>query len=110
MKPLKIVILSRNSSLYSTRRLKEAGEKRGHTVQVIDPLKCDLLIEKKKPQILYNGHLIEGVDAVIPRIGASVTFYGTAVLRQFEMMKVYTPTESQALLRSRVCKSLLEQA
>ena len=68
---------------------------------VLDHTKCDLLIEKKKPQVLYKGKPIEGVDAIIPRIGASVTFYGTAVVRQFEMMKVFTATESQALVRSR---------
>lgn len=98
---MKIVILSRNANLYSTRRLKEAGEKRGHEVQIINPLKCDLVIEKKKPQIFYNGSFLNGVDAVIPRIGASVTFYGTAVVRQFQMMKVFTTIESQALVRSR---------
>ncbi|WP_341226552.1 30S ribosomal protein S6--L-glutamate ligase [uncultured Arcticibacterium sp.] len=98
---MKIVILSRNANLYSTRRLKEAAEKRGHEVQIISPLKCDLVIEKKKPQIFYNGSFITGVDAIIPRIGASVTFYGTAVVRQFEMMKVFTTVESQALVRSR---------
>lgn len=113
MRPLKIAVLSRNPQLYSTSRLKEAGEKRGHTVLILDPLKCDLLIEKKKPQIFYNGQTIEGVDAVIPRIGASVTFYGTAVLRQFEMMKIYSPVESQALLRSRDklrCMQILSRA
>jgi ribosomal protein S6--L-glutamate ligase len=98
---MKIAILSRNPNLYSTKRLKEAGEKRGHEVVIINPLKCDLVIEKKKPQIFYNGAFITDVDAIIPRIGASVTFYGTAVVRQFEMMKVFTTVESQALVRSR---------
>ena len=98
---MKIVVLSRNAHLYSTSRLVEAGEKRGHEMLVLDHTKCDLLIEKKKPQVLYKGKPIEGVDAIIPRIGASVTFYGTAVVRQFEMMKVFTATESQALVRSR---------
>lgn len=98
---MKIVILSRNANLYSTKRLKEAAEKRGHEIQIISPLKCDLVIEKKKPQIFYNGGFITDVDAIIPRIGASVTFYGTAVVRQFEMMKVFTTVESQALVRSR---------
>ncbi|MGR3811328.1 30S ribosomal protein S6--L-glutamate ligase [Jiulongibacter sp. NS-SX5] len=98
---MKIAILSRNPSLYSTTRLKEAGEKRGHQMVVINPLKCDLVIEKKKPQIFYNGQPLTGIDAIIPRIGASVTFYGTAVVRQFEMMKVFTTVESQALVRSR---------
>lgn len=98
---MKIVVLSRNPHLYSTSRLVEAGEKRNHEMLVLDHTKCDLLIEKRKPQIFYKGNSIEGVDAVIPRIGASVTFYGTAVVRQFEMMKVFTATESQALVRSR---------
>lgn len=98
---MKIVILSRNSKLYSTKRIVEAGEKRGHEMLVLDHLKCDILIEKRNPQLYYFGELIQGVDAIIPRIGASVTFYGTAVVRQFEMMKVFTTTESQALVRSR---------
>jgi ribosomal protein S6--L-glutamate ligase len=101
MRSMKIVILSRNSKLYSTKRLVEAGEKRGHEIRVIDHSKCDIIIEKRKPQIFYNGESITGVDAVIPRIGASVTFYGSSVLRQFEMMKVFTAIESQALIRSR---------
>ncbi|MCB0793146.1 MAG: 30S ribosomal protein S6--L-glutamate ligase [Flavobacteriales bacterium] len=96
-----IAILSGNPKLYSTRRLVEACEERGHTARVINHVKCDILIEKKNPCVVYDGELIEGLDAVIPRIGASVTFYGTAVVRQFEMMKVFTTTESQALVRSR---------
>jgi len=98
---MKIVVLSRNSKLYSTKRLVEAGEKRGHEMVVLDHTKCDLIIEKKKPAIVYNHELITDVDAIIPRIGASVTFYGTAVVRQFEMMKVFSAVESQALVRSR---------
>lgn len=98
---MKIVILSRQPNLYSTRRLFEAGEKMGHEMRVVDHLKCNIELEKKKPKIYYGGHYIENVDAVIPRIGASVTFYGTAVVRQFEMMKVFTAVESQALIRSR---------
>jgi len=98
---MNIVILSRDPKLYSTRRLVEAGEKRGHTMRVLDHLKCNLVIEKKNPKIIYNGEEITGVNAVIPRIGASVTFYGTAVVRQFEMMGVFTAVESQALVRSR---------
>ncbi len=98
---MKIGILSRNSKLYSTRRLVEAGEKLGHEMHVIDHLKCDLVIEKKAPSIVYKGTRLEDFDAIIPRIGASVTFYGTAVVRQFEMMKVFTVVESQALVRSR---------
>ena len=98
---MNIKILSRNSNLYSTQRLVEAAKKRNHQVEVIDPLKCDLIIEKKNPSIYYRGRHIEDADAVIPRIGASVTFYGTAVVRQFEMMGVFSTTESQALVRSR---------
>ena len=98
---MKIAILSRNANLYSTSRLKEAAEKRGHEVYILDPLKCDIVIERKKPQILYRGEELPKFDAVIPRIGASVTFYGTAVLRQFEVMKVFSTAESQALMRSR---------
>lgn len=98
---MKIVILSQNSNLYSTKRLVEAGEKKGHEMLVVDHGKCDLVIEKKKPGLIYKGEEIKGVNGVIPRIGASITFYGTAVVRQFEMMKVFTAVESQALVRSR---------
>ncbi len=98
---MNIKILSRNSSLYSTRRLVEAAKKRDHQVEVIDPLKCDLIIEKRKPSIYYKGRVLEHTDAVIPRIGASVTFYGTAVVRQFEMNGVFSTTGSQSLMRSR---------
>ena len=98
---MNIVILSRNPRLYSTQRLVEAAVKRKHTVEVIDPLKCEIIIEKKNPAILYKGRVLNNVDAIIPRIGASVTFYGTAVVRQFEMMKVFSTVESQALVRSR---------
>ncbi len=98
---MKIVILSRNQNLYSTKRLVEAGVQREHEMLVVDHSKCDLIIEKKNPVIIYKGQKLENVDAVIPRIGASVTFFGTAVVRQFEMMKVFTAVESQALVRSR---------
>jgi ribosomal protein S6--L-glutamate ligase len=98
---MKIVVLSRNPKLYSTRRLVEAGEQKGHEMLVVDHAKCDLIIEKKNPQVVYNGQILENVDAIIPRIGASITFYGTAVVRQFEMMKVFTAVESVALGRSR---------
>ena len=87
---MKIAILSRNSSLYSTKRLKEAGVSRGHEVEIIDYLRCYMDITSHNPQVLYQGKLLEGVDAVVPRIGASHTFYGTAVVRQFEMMDVFT--------------------
>ena len=98
---MNIVVLSRDHSLYSTRRLIEAGESNGHSVRVIDHLKCNLVIERGHPKVIFRGEEIKDVDAVIPRIGASVTFYGTAVVRQFEMMKVFTAVESQALVRSR---------
>lgn len=98
---MKIVILSRQSKLYSTQRLIEAGQKLGHEMLVVDHLKCNIEIEKKSPKIFYQGAYLENVDAVIPRIGASVTFYGTAVVRQFEMMKIFSAVESQALVRSR---------
>ncbi|MBQ0740377.1 30S ribosomal protein S6--L-glutamate ligase, partial [Aquimarina celericrescens] len=75
--------------------------KRRHNVQVIDPLSCDIVIEKKKPEIYYRGKKLEHVVAVIPRIGCSITFYGTAVVRQFEMMNVFTTVQSQALVQSR---------
>ncbi|MDX8341516.1 30S ribosomal protein S6--L-glutamate ligase [Draconibacterium sp. IB214405] len=98
---MNIVVLSRNPKLYSTKRLVQAGEERGHNMLIVDHSKCDLVIEKKNPQIIYQGKKLENIDAVIPRIGASITFYGTAVVRQFEMMKVFTAIESIALGRSR---------
>lgn len=98
---MKIVILSRKGSLYSTRRLKEAGEERGHQMVVVDYLRSYMDITSHKPKVMYQGSPIEGVDAVIPRIAASYTFYGTAVVRQFEMMGVYSVNESQAISRSR---------
>jgi ribosomal protein S6--L-glutamate ligase len=98
---MKILILSRNSSLYSTRRLKEAGEARGHEMAVIDYLRCYMDITSHRPKVIYQGEPLTNVDAIIPRIGASRTFYGTAVVRQFEMMGVYTVNESQAISRSR---------
>ena len=98
---MKLAILSRGKTIYSTKRLVEAAEKRGHEVLQLDHMKCVLGIEKGRPHIYYGGKEITGVNAVIPRIGASVTFYGAAVLRQFEMMKIFTAVESQALVRSR---------
>lgn len=100
-KPLNIVILSRNRSLYSTGRLVESAELKGHNVTVLDHLKCDIVIEQDNPTIYYKAEKIENIDAVIPRIGASVTFYGASVVRQFEMMGVATAVESQAFVRSR---------
>jgi ribosomal protein S6--L-glutamate ligase len=98
---MKIVILSRNGNLYSTKRLVEAAKKRGHEVRVIDHLKCVLVIESGHPTVYYKGEKLSNVDAIIPRIGASVTMYGAAVVRQFEQMKVFSSVESQALVRSR---------
>ncbi|MBS0382601.1 MAG: 30S ribosomal protein S6--L-glutamate ligase [Proteobacteria bacterium] len=98
---MKIAILSRNSRLYSTAKLVAAGRARGHRVRVLDPLRCYMRIARDGFTVHYGGRVLSGVDAVIPRIGASVTFYGTAVLRQFEMMGVYTPNPSEAVLRAR---------
>ena len=98
---MKIVILSRNKKLYSTRRLVEAGQERGHEMRVVDHQRCYMNIASHKPAVHYRGEVLEDVDAVIPRIGASITFYGTAVLRQFEMMGVYPLNESVAISRSR---------
>lgn len=98
---MKIAILSRNSKLYSTRRLIEAARARGHSVRVLDPLRCYMRIAPGAFEIHYKGKELSDFDAVIPRIGLSVTFYGTAVLRQFEMMGVYTPNSSDAVLRAR---------
>jgi ribosomal protein S6--L-glutamate ligase len=98
---MNIAVLSRNSNLYSTKRLVEAARQRGHECRVLDHLRCDIIIEQNNPAIHYRGDLIKNLDAVIPRIGASVTFYGSAVVRQFEMMNVFTTTKSQAIVRSR---------
>ncbi len=98
---MKIAILSRNPRLYSTRRLVEAGREAGHIVRVLDPLRCYMRIANDGVQIHYRGKSVLKVDAVIPRIGASITKYGTAVLKQFELMGVYTPNESQAILTAR---------
>jgi ribosomal protein S6--L-glutamate ligase len=98
---MKLAILSRNSKLYSTRRLVEAARTRGHTVRVLDPLRCYMRIASDGFSMHYKGKPIAGYDAVIPRIGASITRYGTAVLRQFELMGSYTPNPSDAILRAR---------
>jgi ribosomal protein S6--L-glutamate ligase len=98
---LKIAILSRNARLYSTRRLVQAAAERGHQARVVDVLRCYMNITSHRPSIHYKGEELVGFDAVIPRIGASVTFYGTAVLRQFEMMGVYPLNESVAITRGR---------
>lgn len=98
---MKITILSRNADLYSTRRLVEAGQQRGHTVEVYNHLNCYVGLKQGQPTIHHKGKDITGVDAVIPRIGSSVTFYGTAIVRQFEMMKVFCANGSMAITRSR---------
>ena len=98
---MKIAILSRNPKLYSTKRLVEAATERGHQARVIDVLRCYMNITSHHPSIHFKGENLSDFDAVIPRIGASVTFYGTAVLRQFEMMGTYPLNESVALTRSR---------
>ena len=96
-----IAILSRNASLYSTRRLVEAAEERGHEVQVLDTLQCTIHLGASGPEVHLHGKKVEGIDAVIPRIGASVTFYGLAVVRQFEAMGVYCLNGSVGITRSR---------
>ena len=98
---MKIAILSRNASLYSTSALREAADKRGHEVKVVDYLRCYLNITSRRPTVQFQGRELEGFDAVIPRIGASHTFYGTAVVRQFELMGTFAANESQAITRSR---------
>lgn len=98
---MKIAILSRKKSLYSTHSLYEACVKRGHEVVVIDHTKCLLIMEKGKPKIYYKGESLEGIDAVIPRIGVSVTMFGTAVVRQFEMKKIVTSATASAIELSR---------
>ncbi|HEV7165013.1 MAG TPA: 30S ribosomal protein S6--L-glutamate ligase [Gammaproteobacteria bacterium] len=98
---MKIAILSRNTRLYSTKRLVEAGIKRKHDVYVIDPLRCYMNIAADNPEIHFKGRKLDGFDAIIPRIGASVTFYATAILRQFEMTGVFTLNDSDAILRAR---------
>jgi len=101
MTTMKIAVLSRNRSLYSTQRLIEAARARGHDVRVLDVLRCYMNITSMRPEIHYKGEILEHFDAVIPRIGASVTFYGCAVLRQFEMLGVYPLNESVAITRAR---------
>jgi ribosomal protein S6--L-glutamate ligase len=98
---MKIALLSRNPKLYSTRRLVEAAEARGHSIRVLDVLRCYMNITAFRPSIHYGGGVLEDFDSVIPRIGASVTFYGCAVLRQFEMLGVFPLNESVAITRSR---------
>jgi ribosomal protein S6--L-glutamate ligase len=98
---MKIGVLSRNPRLYSTKRLVEAAKERGHEIQVIDTLRCYMNMATAKPSIHYKGQSLDDFDAVVPRIGASITFYGAAVVRQFEMMGTYSVNESVAISRSR---------
>ncbi|MDP8913344.1 MAG: 30S ribosomal protein S6--L-glutamate ligase [Pseudomonadota bacterium] len=98
---MKIVLLCRSPQLYSHRRLIEAARARGHEIDTINHLRCTIDIASHRPKIHYHGKVLARPDAVIPRIGASVTFFGTAVVRQFEMMRVYCVNESVAISRSR---------
>ena len=98
---MKIGILSRNPNLYSTRRLLESAISKGHEAYIIDHLRCNIEIEQKGPALFYGEDYLTGFDAVIPRIGASVTFFGTAVVRQFEMMNVFTTVNSRGIIHSR---------
>ncbi len=98
---MRIAMLARNPALYSHRRLKEAAEARGHRLDIVNTLRCNINIASRRPEIFYDGQKLPGYDVVIPRIGASVTFYGMAVLRQFEMMGVWPLNESVAIGRSR---------
>jgi ribosomal protein S6--L-glutamate ligase len=110
---MKIALMARNAKLYSHQRLVDAAGKRGHEIDIVDHLKCYMDITSHRPAIRYEGRVLNGYDAVIPRIGASVTFYGLAVLRQFEMMNVWPLNESVAIGRSRDklrCLQLLSRA
>ncbi|ADB42049.1 30S ribosomal protein S6--L-glutamate ligase [Spirosoma linguale] len=98
---MRIAILSANPNLYSTQRLLEAANQRGHEGVLINHLNCQVMIEGGKPTVLYEGQELDSFDAIVPRIGASVTDYGCAVVRQFEMMNVFTTGKSQAIMRSR---------
>lgn len=98
---MKIAILSRKASLHSTKRLVEAAKFRGHDVSVVNHSKCYVVMERDNPRVFVGDHSLDDIDAIIPRIGASVTFYGSAIIRQFEMQKVFTPVSSLALIRSR---------
>lgn len=98
---MKIALLSRDASLYSTQRLKEAGEKRGHEVRVIDYLRCYMNVAARRPQVFFQGQPLEGFDALIPRIGSTHTVYGTAVVRQFELLGSFPANPSHAIARAR---------
>ncbi len=98
---MKILILSRNANLYSTQSLIHAANRRGHQVEVVDHLMCNIIIEQNKPQLFLGMDPIKDIDAVIPRIGASATEYGAAVIRQLELMGIFTTVKSQALMKAR---------
>ncbi|WP_408097000.1 30S ribosomal protein S6--L-glutamate ligase [Peredibacter sp. HCB2-198] len=98
---MKIGILSRNPKIYSTHRLVKAAISRGHKVKVINPLRCYMNITSSKPMVHYKDQMLDDLDVIIPRIGASITYYGSAILRQFEMMGVYSMNESTSITRSR---------
>ena len=98
---MKIAVLSKSARIYSTRRLVEAIEQRGHQAKVIDHTKCDIMIQQNGLEIYYDDESLRGIDAIIPRIGASVTFYGCAVVRQFEMMDIFSVNHSISIVRSR---------
>ena len=98
---MKLALMCRNAALYSHKRIVEAARERGHEIDVVDHLRCYINITSHRPSVRYRGEELPFFDAVIPRIGASVTFYGTAVLRQLEMMGVYPVNESVAISRSR---------
>lgn len=98
---LNILILSRNKRLYSTKRLFEEAQKAGHNTAIVDYMHCNIISEKKNPVVYYNGQSLRFIDALIPRIGATFTFYGAALIRQFEMQNIPTNVPSQALLRAR---------
>jgi len=106
---MRIAVLSRGPELYSTRRLVQAGRAKGIDIVVLDHLKCHIVVEGNNPHIYYWREKLGKFDAIIPRIGASVTFYGAAVVKQFEMMGVYTPVSSSALIRSRNKLSSLQR-
>src|SRR5262245_11592535 len=98
---MRIIILSRGQKIYSTARLFDTASRRGHEVLCVDHTRCYMEIEKGHPKVFFEGKELSSVNAVIPRIGASVTFYGTAVVRQFEMQRIFSANESQAITRSR---------
>lgn len=98
---MNIVVLSQSPGLYSTQKLVSTGQERGHQVQLIDHMKCYLVVDRERPQVIYQDAPLADIDAVIPRIGASVSFFGIAVVRQFEMMKVYTVSGADGLMQAR---------